>query len=245
MDEFGKNKPKDKQIVRQEEDSSEALELRHYALKISEALYRTTDLMYDGEPLKWKIREAAIKIAEAIMVGLDKNVAIRRESVVDSLVKDAVFYLDLAASSAFISQKNFDVLCREYTMLARRISVFVEKSNQSISDMPILDIHLTDKDISDKELLQVEKIGANMNSSVGGNTTVVGNNDRRRVILDELKQKKSLSVSEAKEIFDGAISEKTVQRELASMVEEGLLIKEGEKRWRRYFLKHKNEENGV
>lgn len=60
-------------------------------------------------------------------------------------------------------------------------------------------------------------------------------NDRRNRIIDIIKQKGEVSI---KDITDSIkdISEKTIQRELISMIEDGVINKEGERRWSRYML---------
>jgi broad-specificity NMP kinase len=60
--------------------------------------------------------------------------------------------------------------------------------------------------------------------------------DRKSVIISALKGGGPSNVSEVAKLFNGTIGEKTVQRELNGLVEVGVIKKEGEKRWRRYFL---------
>jgi hypothetical protein len=60
--------------------------------------------------------------------------------------------------------------------------------------------------------------------------------DRRKIILALLKQKPSLSVSDVAKSISG-VSEKTIQRELLGMVSEGILKKQGERRWSTYSLR--------
>jgi hypothetical protein len=60
--------------------------------------------------------------------------------------------------------------------------------------------------------------------------------DRRDSILSILKSQASISVKDAARAIPGC-SEKTVQRELLAMVSEGLLTKEGERRWSTYRLR--------
>ena len=60
-------------------------------------------------------------------------------------------------------------------------------------------------------------------------------NNRREIILSMLKSGVKLTIKDfAKNIKD--CSEKTIQRELLSLVSEGVLKKEGERRWSKYFL---------
>lgn len=59
--------------------------------------------------------------------------------------------------------------------------------------------------------------------------------ERRSIILRLAKDKKEITVKDIATVFTNT-SDKTLQRELASMVSDGVLKKEGEKRWSRYRL---------
>jgi len=60
-------------------------------------------------------------------------------------------------------------------------------------------------------------------------------NKRREDILNIIKQKGNVSVKDISSIIKDT-SEKTIQRELISMVEDDVLLKEGERRWSRYMI---------
>ncbi|KKU79497.1 MAG: hypothetical protein UY04_C0007G0008 [Parcubacteria group bacterium GW2011_GWA2_47_7] len=64
----------------------------------------------------------------------------------------------------------------------------------------------------------------------------VTRNDRRKIILALIKQKPAITVSDIAKSIPG-ISEKTIQRELLSMVSENVLVKRGERRWSTYSLR--------
>ena len=59
------------------------------------------------------------------------------------------------------------------------------------------------------------------------------NTDRKTLILSLIKEKKEIGIADAVHIMKG-VSTKTVQRELTAMVGEGILKKEGDRRWSRY-----------
>lgn len=63
--------------------------------------------------------------------------------------------------------------------------------------------------------------------------------DRRKQILDFIKDKNFISIKDIS-ISIKDCSEKTIQRELNEMVNNGQIIKEGEKRWSRYKYKDQN-----
>jgi len=58
---------------------------------------------------------------------------------------------------------------------------------------------------------------------------------RQSVIIALLKRKKEIMVKDVFEVIDDC-SEKTIQRELLALVEDGVLKKEGERRWTKYSL---------
>ena len=66
--------------------------------------------------------------------------------------------------------------------------------------------------------------------------TDVARDDRRKIILAIIKQKPQLAVKDISKSIP-AVSEKTIQRELLAMVEEGILKKTGERRWSTYSMK--------
>jgi predicted HTH transcriptional regulator len=67
------------------------------------------------------------------------------------------------------------------------------------------------------------------------NKTIKDKNDRQDTIKSMLKGGIKLTIKDfAKNIKD--CSEKTIQRELVEMVAKGVLKKEGERRWSKYFL---------
>ena len=63
----------------------------------------------------------------------------------------------------------------------------------------------------------------------------VKKNSRQSVIIGLLKRKKEIMIKDVSPLINGC-SEKTIQRELLSMVKAGILKKEGKKRWSKYLL---------
>lgn len=63
----------------------------------------------------------------------------------------------------------------------------------------------------------------------------VAKNERRAAIFNLLREKKEITVRDLANVVTDC-SEKTLQRELLQLVDEGILNKEGERRWSRYSL---------
>jgi len=84
--------------------------------------------------------------------------------------------------------------------------------------------------LSDKSLTQ----------SMETNFNVIKDNRRQGIIKILKDSRESLTITDIKSRASGVLkdfSEKTLQRELAAMVKDGLLYKSGEKRWSRYSIR--------
>lgn len=77
-----------------------------------------------------------------------------------------------------------------------------------------------------KEGTSASKRGKNNNSK---------NSDREDKIVEIIKDKKEVSIKDITDSFAG-VSSKTIQRELSKLVDKGILIKEGERRWSKYRM---------
>jgi len=195
------------------------------ALKITEALYRTTELFSDTEPLKWSLRQTALEILNAAPQDLAKF---------EALIKNLFLKLELASSGTFISKMNFDVLKREYTHLLSDL-VSYKDSYQALLDNIVSD---TVKPVVSAKAGEPKQIRAAEERPVSKSpiSLTSNNTDRRQTLMATLKEKGPSSVGDLINVFDNAISGKTVQRELNAMVISGVIKKEGERRWRRYFI---------
>lgn len=207
-------------------------EIGQRALKITEALYRTTDIMFDGEPLKWSLRNTAVDILNMIS-SLNSGSQLRDVEKLNNLLKNLFLKLELASSGTFISKMNFEVLQREYSTLGDCVRkqeqpILLEyRTKENITDI-ILDKSISDKtEVSEKEA---------PTEAVKEDKKVEPDPSRKTVIISALETNGHISISDIARLFNGTIGEKTVQRELNALVEVGAIKKEGEKRWRRYFL---------
>ncbi|MBU1160186.1 MAG: hypothetical protein ABIJ28_00255 [Patescibacteria group bacterium] len=206
--------------------------------KLTEALYRVTDLYNDKEPLKWALRENAIFIYHHLLSSepsWDKKIS----NSFDEIVK----ILDLASLGGFISDINFEILKKEY----QKIKIFIE------SYFPKEKIYL-DFNFGQELPILIDK-GQNslpphlsISGEDKGHPAVSGIKDkknknkaqekseiRKQKIINFLKENGKKTIKEIALIFEG-ISNKSIQRDLADLVKEGALSGEGEKRWRLYFI---------
>lgn len=200
--------------------------------KLTGALYRVTDLFPDKEPLKWVLRNKAASIYENLVI-LNLNSLKNKNEIIDEtffLISQIVEIFDLVSESFFISGINFKILKKEYMGL---MDVLEGKKGDILEEVKLLSlspiIPLVEQKTENKN--PIGHIGQNhIGQGVNANK-----NGREVKIFDFLKNNGTKTTGEITSIFTG-ISEKSVQRELLKMVEEGKLRAEGEKRWRKYGI---------
>lgn len=250
--------------INTEKNSQNLSELRAQTMKITEALYRTTDLFSDAEPLKWSLRDSAVKILNTIsdISSHPSYQELRSAQILERMIESLCYKLDLAVGGTFVARSNFDVLEREYKSLSEKIcnidffgAALLEKSTEKKNQISIGSDIL---DISDKRTLAVQKSPIEFSTNTmyvhGSPTSTVAAevglptsvaqiksptsvlSDRKGIILNLIKERGPSSVGDMRKLVDMSLSEKTIQRDLNAMAEAGILKREGEKRWRRYFV---------
>lgn len=213
--------------------------------KLTNALYRVTDLLSDKEPLKWTLRNKAVIIYENLVSVIlltgevkDKNY-ILNETL--NYISQLINTLELVSMGTYVSNLNFEILKKEYINLKS----FIEGSKDEI--------------VAEQKLLSDTSIGqkadnghkADAQHSVPrkaprkddivrhsvANTEMVANTgiDRKQKIFELIKKEGAKTISEITPFFSG-VSAKSVQRDLLELVRTGKLNAEGEKRWRKYKL---------
>lgn len=206
-------------------------EVKERALKIAEAVYRTTDLFSDAEPLKWSLRQAALEIMSISHQDIGR---------LESLIKNILLKLELSSSGTFVFRVNYDVIKREYSNLLKH-ALSIKDSYRTLLDNIV-------SNTSDKVLVEAKeyKEKAIAEEKPEGREDVVlsivaanGNSKRKLALVAALKQKGPSSVSDLTKLLTETgvnVSEKTIQRELVVLASVGEVKYEGDKRWRRYFV---------
>lgn len=202
-------------------------QVKERALQITEALYRTTELFSDAEPLKWSLRQTALDILNSGPQDLNR---------VEVLIKGLFLKLELAASGTFISKMNFDVLKREYSCLLSNIMSYKNSYQALLDNIARPDDTVGRASDKPKQISDKPAEPAVSKKSPIETPYKAENSKRKETLLMALKEKGPSSVGDLAGIFGESISEKTVQRELNALVGSGAIKKDGEKRWRRYFV---------
>ncbi|MFA6050234.1 MAG: DeoR family transcriptional regulator [Candidatus Paceibacterota bacterium] len=222
--------------------------------KISCAVYLVTDLIKDVEPLKWQLRKVAAEMMTLRNFFGEKAVF----NTVEEYLLELEGSLELGKISKVISEMNALIIQSEVRKLLSEMS---ERSKEGFY-VPELASSFFEvekpKALSFEELFAKEPENKHEESKGHKGQGVrydfynhknapkqlpkkgpvstdqsESKGHRKDEIMRIVKAKGSVTIKDITELVKNC-SEKTVQRELLGLVEEGLLNKTGERRWSRY-----------
>ncbi|MGM0629386.1 MAG: hypothetical protein ACQESA_03085 [Patescibacteria group bacterium] len=233
-----------------------------YAYKKTErlitAVYMVTDNLSDTDPLKKNVRESSLGLLTAILLLKDEPSSLKVFKGINESVLYTVSLLDIAFSTGKITEMNASVLKREFFNLLESVRPAKDVQGASLNssffevEMPREDTVSQSKNYSDERSQYGSQFTASSSSiyskeeagksapkkTPARSSGYVGNvakNERRAAIFNLLREKKEITVRDLANVVTDC-SEKTLQRELLQLVDEGILHKEGERRWSRYSL---------
>lgn len=184
--------------------------------KIVAALYLVTGHLSDTDPLKAKIRTHALVLIEPHALAIHEAV-----TLIQSLLAVSVL-------SGVMSEKNAAILHSELAAFLAESKAYTHIG--ALFEQPV------EKPVMDKVFVK-----DNMSfSSVLSDTkkdhrlSFENKNKRQDEILHFINERKSAGIKDIAALFSD-ISEKTIQRELTSLVEHGKITKRGSKRWSIYM----------
>lgn len=170
-------------------------------------------------------------------------------------ITEIISFLEILNSSGLISEMNFMILRKEYielgTLIKNRKDDIAESDTRLKDDFfEVPDLYKTytlrqgetkEKTIKDtiyqikdtiKDKKETQKIKTHPRVIKTAN---IRHSNRRNSILELLQNKAVITIKDTVDAIKGC-STKTIQRELLSLVSEGILKKKGERRWSTYSL---------
>jgi len=228
--------------------------------KITAALYLVSGLLKDEEPIKWELRDKGMDLltssftASSTLPG-DKNTVIQS---LFTAALETISLLNVAKVSNLITEMNHRLLVREIDgilgLLRDRLIANAETAGYVLSDVFFKTPNLFSTDFkptgsptgahtsghashaSDHSTGSHGQLQAINKPIHKGHADVQEKkSERQELIITTLKGQSNLTIKDFAKIIKGC-SEKTIQRELIAMVDNGLIKKEGERRWSRYSL---------
>jgi predicted transcriptional regulator len=141
----------------------------------------------------------------------------------------------LAATEQIFSKEASTLLCKEYEEVAQRLvagshpSPFLTADDFRVTSLP--EIEAPTHALPSIKDTTARKMSFMMSDSMSHRKPV---SERMTLILDFIRKHKRSSIKEIAGAVKGC-SEKTIQRELGALIEQGLIKKEGERRWSVYI----------
>lgn len=199
--------------------------------RLASALHIITGFIPSEEPVRLKLRTCALDlISSAADRGRLAGAGIDQFA---SQCAEIGTFLETALSAGLISHMNARLVCDEYASLAQ----FARENRTNITGAASFNkdgIQTPFSAQSPLEKNQSPKVHVSTQKRVvHGGTPKKRQSDRRTAIIDLFKNRNAISIKDAAASIVGC-SEKTIQRELLSLVQEGILVKEGDRRWTTY-----------
>jgi len=150
------------------------------------------------------------------------------QAMVVAEVFDLIALIRFVTAQALITEQNGLIICREYEGVIRRLMEEGVVSFLSLEDFAVPEIVLPEVEISSMS----DNKGQNKRQTL--RTSPKGQNIRAQTILKIVNENKKVSIKDISKIVRDC-SEKTIQRELTGLMQQGLVRKEGERRWSVYI----------
>lgn len=215
--------------------------------KLVSAIYMVTNLFSDSEPMKWTLRKKSSDLVSFILGYKD----IKDSSLTDfsynikSRILELVSLLEVSFRAGLISQMNHSIIKHEFNNLSEVFSAPTSSKVSAQENISKSFFNVPDhRIIPTVSTVQVANIGDQIapisDASLVEQKPVVENDvfkrsNRQNIILGLLKKKKELTIKDIALVIKGC-SEKTIQRELISFIDAGVLKRTGERRWSKYSL---------
>lgn len=192
--------------------------------KLITALYIVTDIMDKQEPVRLKLRTLG---ADILLILSDINSASR--TYIKDKVQLTLTFLDIALSVKLISEMNFNILKKEFIELLQGL--------EQVQQPAVT--HAWLKEFLDSSTKNLPNPSLALKKESVTQTPNISRKQRRDDIIKAIANNSGSATISLLKTSSEALSlcsEKTIQRELISMVKDGTLRKEGEKRWTRYSV---------
>lgn len=180
--------------------------------------------------LKNRIEDIAIGLVDAAVLPLAAE-----RTVISRQLLELSSILSIARANGSLSSMNVEIITREANILLKEIAAY-EEPRILLDNIPTLSGIARDVLKQDVPKNQNNSLKQKRIVQRAGPPDDKGHiKDRREAILSVIKNKQKASIKDISTLIRG-VSEKTIQRELSALIEEGAVLKQGERRWSIYTL---------
>lgn len=222
--------------------------------KLVTALYMVTDIMDKEEPLRLKLRTLGVEILSDMHFPASQTGSASKLNL-DTKIQEVLSFLDIASTIGMISEMNCSILKKEFIELKQSIQESRQGSTLSLSEFFT---EIEKDDPIARTVLATGNSKGHVKHNIGiqkGNTLLKALNKKvsNKNSFSILKQQRRDEIIKIVKTFNSGATitdirtsatgllascgEKTLQRELVSMVKDGVLNRTGSKRWSKYSLR--------
>lgn len=212
------------------------------AERLAKAIHLIAPAFAESESLRSRIDTIAVQLVDAaILPPGAARVALSRELLTLSSI------LAIARTSGLLSSMNAELITREAHYLLQEVAAY-EEPRLFMDEAPTLSGIA--KSAQKRETIENSIVGKHPAPHPAVRKTPVLSKgqvkdtvhaqkshvkDRREAILSMIRDKGNANIKDISHMIRG-VSEKTVQRELIALIEQGVVSKKGERRWSTYSL---------
>lgn len=227
------------------------------AHRLASAVFAVFNYVEDDLDLKTKIKNLSLDIVSKTVELKDANFFDTKKNVleIEKKVLFLISLLDIASVTEVISSMNGSIIKEEFKNFIKELEFFVQnfedKGNFSVKKIIENEALISTTEYQPLGQVSVEKqtnqvralqlsyerkdLGENKILNKPTNGGVSRKESRKNMILNFIKGHNNVSIKDIVPNIIGC-SEKTVQRELIELINEGKIRKFGERRWSRYSL---------
>lgn len=218
------------------------------AQRIAAAVFAVSSVIDNNEELKTKLKSVSIEVV-SMSINLKDKDSFDIKRLLNEIQKKSLLLmslLDIASLSGLISKMNGEILSEEFKGFILGLQNF--ENNFDFETRNSVQNILKKQNSDEVAVDQGNRLNPNNQNYNQNNFDAVkiknqlkaGNETSRKVsrktaILDFIKDNNNSSIKDIVPNIVGC-SEKTVQRELIELINEGKIRKVGERRWSRYSL---------
>lgn len=222
------------------QDIGQGIAFHKKTQKIVTAIYLVTNFLSEDNPLRHTLRHSSMKLLSligSIVFSVHPNPQ-KAQSEIRFHSNQIISALSVAFYSGYISEMNYRILEKELELFIDENSTLFSalKDNLNLSQFDLGPSNLQGQ----KSTISKSKNKSKRQSSPASNPdpespVSIRKQSRKEAIISVLQKKGNVTIKDISEVISDC-SEKTIQRELISLVKEGALKKSGERRWSTYSL---------
>ena len=212
------------------------------AERLAKAIHLVAPAFKNSPALHNKLDSIAVELVEAAILRPGES----REQLSRSLLALSSV-LAIARTSGTLSEMNADMISREAHFLLQELAAYEEPRVALEEGLTLADVARSAPRTFERRPLVTSTLNGvpedgqkdiliDRSKGHAGNALQSSvNSERRDAVLDIIRRREQVSIKDISGVIRD-VSVKTIQRELQTLIDEGLVLRKGERRWSTYTL---------